>query len=202
MIFGLTGGIACGKSTVSKTFQKHGIPMVDADVVARQIVEPGTLGLELITRAFGKDYLNEDGTLNRTKLGGKVFEDRISRYLLDFIMAPLLKAESAAQLNKLAEQGHALVGYDAALICEMRNADKYRPLVVVACAPETQLARLMSRNSLTKEQAMSRITSQMSVEQKVKIADFVIRTDGSIEESIVQTENVIQKLKEYNETNS
>jgi dephospho-CoA kinase len=196
-IFGLTGGIASGKSTVSKTFQRFDIPMVDADVVARQVVEPGTFGLIAITKTFGEEYLNEDGTLNRTKLGHLVFSDRVAMSMLNDIMGQLVQRESTRQLNKLVDAGHRLVGYDAALICEMGNADKYRPLVVVACSPEQQLSRLMSRNSLTRQQAMDRITAQMPVERKVELADFVIRTDGSIEESIKQTEACIELLKQF-----
>jgi dephospho-CoA kinase len=196
MIFGLTGGIASGKSTVSKTLLKHGIPTVDADIIARQVVEPGTPGLVSIIKAFGDQYLNQDGTLNRIELGHLVFSDRVARHLIDNIMGPLIQDESARQLNKLHDAGHALVGYDAALICEIGNADKYRPLVVVACSPEAQLSRLMSRNSLTRQQAMDRIASQMPVERKVELADFVISTNGSIDESIKQTEACIELLKQ------
>jgi dephospho-CoA kinase len=200
--FGLTGGIASGKSTVSKTFQKHGIPMVDADVVARQVVEPGHYGLDGIVDLFGHDILLGDGTLNRIKLGELVFSNpdmtlrTTSMAALNSLMAPLITQESARQLSKLHDEGHPIVGYDAALICEMGNADKYRPLIVVACSRAAQVARLMSRNSLTREQAMDRISAQMPVEQRAKMANFVIHTEGSIEDSIKQTEACITLLKQ------
>lgn len=194
--FGLTGGIACGKSTISKTFQAHGIPMVDADVVARQVVEIGTPGLKTIVNAFGDKYLKEDGTLDRVKFGELVFTDKTAMWMLNDIMAPLITEESAKQINKLHAEGHVIVGYDAALICEMGHADLYRPLVVACCSREDQVARLISRNNLTREQAMARIEAQMPVEIKAHMADQVIYTWGTIEDSINQTKMYIGILKE------
>lgn len=200
--FGLTGGIASGKSTVSKTFQKHGIPMVDADQIARQVVGPGTEGLLCIVEKFGSEILLDDGGLDRAKLGELVFSNpdanvrALSMAVLNSLMGPLIIQESAVQINKLHADGHPIVGYDAALICEMGNADKYRPLVVVYCPQEMQLDRLMSRNSLTREQAMDRISSQMSPEIKAHMADHVIYTWGTVEDSIKQTELYIEILKQ------
>jgi dephospho-CoA kinase len=193
--FGLTGGIACGKSTVTKTFRANNIPMVDADIVARQVVEPGTYGLALVIRAFGKEYLNTDGTLNRTKLGALVFADNAARRVIDKIMAPLITTESQTQLASLHSQGNYIVGYDAALICEMGNSEKFRPLIVVHCPRDTQVERLMSRNNLTRAEAMSRIEAQMPLEKKVALADFKIDTSGTIEESVFQTEAVVHSLR-------
>ena len=193
--FGLTGGIASGKSTVTKTFRAAGIPIVDADVVARQVVEPGTVGLQAVIFAFGKEYLQDDGTLNRTKLGALVFSNKKELDICNKIMMPLIVDESAAQVKKLHEAGHLIVGYDAALICEMGNAKNYRPLIVVHCPTDTQLARLMSRNSLTRDEAMARIEAQMPVEKKKALADYLIDTSGTIEYSIKQTQKIIEILK-------
>lgn len=201
MIFGLTGGIATGKSTVSKTFLKYGIPMVDADIVARQVVEPGTPGLMAIVDAFGKEMLLADGTLNRPKMAEQVFSNpdlQLRARLMDklnSIMSPLVQEESARQLKKLSDEGHQLVGYDAALICEMGNADRYRPLIVVYCPADVQLQRLMSRNSLTHERAMDMISAQMPADTKAWLADRVIYTDGTIEQSVLQTQHCIDWLK-------
>ena len=192
--FGLTGGIASGKSTVTKTFRNAGIPIVDADIVARQVVEPGTAGLKTIITAFGEEYLQEDGTLNRTKLGALVFANKDALGIVNEIMMPLINNESANQIKKLHEAGAPLVGYDAALICEMGNAKNYRPLIVVHCPADTQLARLMSRNNLTRDEAMARIFAQMPVEKKKAMADYLIDTSGTIENSVRQTEEIIQKL--------
>jgi dephospho-CoA kinase len=193
--FGLTGGIACGKSTVTRTFRANGIPMVDADIVARQVVEVGTAGWFLIRKNFGQEYLNEDQTLNRTKLGALVFSDTQARERLDHLMMPLVTDEAMAQIKKLHEEGHEIVGYDAALICEMGHADLYRPLVVVVCTPEIQLERLMRRNSLTKVESMSRVNAQMAMGVKADMADYVIETSGPIENSILQTEVVLYEIR-------
>ncbi len=192
--FGLTGGIASGKSTVTKTFRAAGIPMVDADIIARQVVEPGTPGLQAVINAFGTEYLLSDGTLNRTKLGALVFANKKELDICNKIMMPLIHNEGAAQVKKLHEAGHIIVGYDAALICEMGNDKNYRPLIVVHCPTDTQIARLMSRNSLTRDEAMARIFAQMPVEKKKAMADYLIDTSGTIEQSINQTKEVIEHL--------
>ena len=193
--FGITGGIASGKSTVTKTFIKLGVPIVDADVVARQVVEPGTVGLEAIVDAFGQDILCIDGTLNRPKLGDLVFHDATQMSMINHIMTPLINTESSRQIAEMHAQGHEIVGYDAALICEMGNADKYRPLIVVQCPQAIQVERLMKRNDLTYDQAMARITCQMPVEQKAKLADWIIDTSGTIEDSTKQTETTFLCLR-------
>lgn len=193
--FGLTGGIASGKSTVTKTFRYLGIPIVDADVVARQIVEPGTVGLQAVVFAFGKEFLQSDGTLNRTKLGARVFADKKELDICNKIMGPLIVDESAAQIKKLHDDGAPLVGYDAALICEMGNSKKYRPLIVVHCPSDTQIDRLMSRNNLTRAEAMYRIEAQMPVEKKKALADYLIDTSDSIESSKYQTKVIAHRIR-------
>lgn len=201
IVFGLTGGIACGKSTVTKTFRKHGFPIVDADIIARQVVDVGTYGYFSLLKTFGKRFFNEDGSLNREALGALVFSEKTAMKKLNDIMAPMIQDESFRQIQRwflyLSGQGRELVvGYDAALICEMGNAKKYKPLIVVSCPRDTQIERLMKRNSLTREQAVSRIDAQMPVEEKIKLADYVIDTSGTIENSILQTEYIINaKLK-------
>lgn len=191
--FGLTGGIACGKSTVTKTFTKYNIPMVDADVVARDVVRPATPGLDKIISAFGKEYLM-GAQLDRPKLGQLVFNNKEAMSKLNTIMAPLIEEEAGNQIKSFHDKGHPIVGYDAALICEMGNYKKYRPLIVVSCPVDTQVERLMKRNSLTREYAMTIISTQMPLDKKLALADYVIDTSGSIEDSIKQTKAVINKL--------
>jgi dephospho-CoA kinase len=196
--FGLTGGIACGKSTVTKTFRSFGIPIVDADIVARQVVELGTTGLDMVIGAFGKEYLQSDGTLNRTKLGTLVFADKDAMHKLDILMQPIITEEADSQLQKLHDAGHLIVGYDAALICEMGNVEKFRPLIVVHCPQVTQVERLMSRNNLTHAEAMLRIAAQMPVEKKLALSDYAVDTSGTILQSQQQTENILFRLKARN----
>lgn len=195
-IFGLTGGIASGKSTVSKTFLKHNIPIVDADIVARQVVEPESLVWALIKEYFGKEYLNEDYSINRTKLGTRVFSNKKDLDILNSIMRPAIQMESAKQVKKLHSEGYKTVIYNAALICENNNADKYRPLIIVYCSIENQINRLMKRNNFSYKEAMQRINAQMPTDNKIKLADYLINTDGTLEQSIDQTEKIIQKLGE------
>jgi dephospho-CoA kinase len=192
---GLTGGIASGKSAISKTFMKHGIPIVDADLVAREVVTIGSAGWEMIRDIFGKDHLNDDETINRAKLGDLVFGDVHAMYDLNAIMKPLIEMESEKQIKDLHDRGHSIVVYDAALIIEQGNADKYRPLIVVACPKEMQVERIMKRNNVTEAQALARINAQLSVEEKTAVADYVVDTSGTLESSINQTEDIIKKLK-------
>jgi dephospho-CoA kinase len=191
--FGLTGGIASGKSTVTKTFLKHNIPMVDADIVARKIVEPESFGWHLIKSVFGSDYFLQDGTLDRKKLGKLIFSNPEEKAALDVLMLPLIDAESSKQIEE-AHKNSPIVGYDGALIIEAGNADKYLPLIVVACPPNIQLERLIKRNNYSQEEAMSRIESQMPLAKKIEVANYVIDTSGSIEHSIEQTEKIIDEL--------
>ncbi len=214
--FGLTGNIAMGKSTVTKTFRAASIPMVDADIVSRQVVELGTSGLAQMVEAFGPDYLQADGTLDRSKLGTMIFAPGNAEQLkvCNDIMQPLIKAESFRQIKEFHDNGFEIVGYDAALICENGNADGFRPLIMVRCTPEQQLERLMKRGtghgSLTMAQATAIINVQMPIEKKVAMADWIIDTSGTIEESIKQTETTIlclkinlrdQKMKEKDDEN-
>lgn len=194
-VFGITGGIACGKSTATKLLANEGIPIIDADQVARDVVVKESVGLHELIEAFGKDILSEDGTLNRGYLASLVFNDKDLMKKLNSIMYPLIESHTNVLINIYRNAGVPLVGYDAALIIEMGNADRYRPLIVVACSPETQLQRLMKRNSLTEAEAMSRINAQLPASDKIKYADYVIDTNGTLEESEKQVKEIIQELK-------
>lgn len=193
---GLTGGICVGKSNVAKTFRKHGIVTVDADLIARDVVQPGCEGMNRILNAFGGAFLNSDRTLDRVKFGAFIFKDKQARKMLDSLMLPLIASEAKKQIDQLHKDGHSIVIYDAALIIEMGHADHYRPLVVVVCPEDIQLERLMTRNKLTKEEAISRIDSQIPANQKALMADYVIDTSRDIKYSIEQTINIIQELKD------
>jgi dephospho-CoA kinase len=195
LVVGLTGGIAMGKSTVSKTFIENGIPVVDADQVARDVVIPGSIGLNKIIKHFGEDFLNKDGSLNRAALGQLVFFSDKEMNYLNGIMEPLITSESNRQINSFFNKGHKIVVYDAALIVEKGNVEKFRPLIVVSCPQDIQVQRLMSRNSLTRDEAMARINSQGSIAAKVAVADYVIDTSLSIENSVNQTIQIINHLR-------
>lgn len=197
--FGLTGGIASGKSTITRTFRDHGIPIVDADVIARQVVAPGSEGLDKILDTFGRQYLNSEFGLDRPALGNLVFSNPVAMAKLTLIMKPLIENEAARQIeryhNNNSNSNNSIVGYDAALIIESGNAEKYRPLIVVSCTKEIQLERLVRRDNVTKEHALDRINAQLPIEVKVKYANYIINTCGTVEDTRLQTFSIIQEFR-------
>ncbi len=190
-IIGLTGGIACGKSTVSSYIQKKGFPVVDADRIARKVVEPGSKGLAQIRETFGTIYLRPDGALNREMLGKKVFAEPGALKKLNSITGPLILEELKKELNTTAP----VIFLDAALLLE---EEQYRNLVdevwVVSLKPETQLERLINRNGYGFRQAKNRIASQMSDGDRVKQADAVIDNNGTMEETLRQVDALLAAL--------
>lgn len=193
-VFGLTGGIASGKSTVTSLFRRDGVPMVDADEVARAIVAPGMPTLRMLVSAFGDQILLPDGSLDRPKLGSMVFLDPQKRGTLDNIVQGILSDEIRSQLKKLVES-HPLVGLDAALIIEQGHQDEYRPLVVVAVSTEIQLKRLQERDGFTEEEARARLSAQLPMGEKVKFADHVIWNDGTKDELLQRALCILVKLR-------
>lgn len=193
-VFGLTGGIACGKSTVSRLFVDQGVPMVDADVVARDIVAPGTHALNLLVSQFGREILLPDGSLDRPTLGAIVFSDPKKRAILDHTLRRYLQDEIRVRL-RVASERSPLVGFEAPLIIERGHQNEYRPLVVVAVSPETQIQRLMERDGFTQAEAQARIDSQLPIEEKVQFADYVLWNNGSKDELIREALHVLSKIK-------
>lgn len=193
-VFGLTGGIASGKSTVTKLFRRDGVPMVDADEVARAIVAPGMPTLRMLVSTFGAQILLPDGSLDRPRLGSIVFLDQQKRRTLDNIVQGSLVDEIKSQLRSLIKS-HPLVGLDAALIIEQRHQDEYRPLVVVAASPEIQLKRIQDRDGFTEEEAKARLAAQLPMEEKVRFADHVIWNNGTKDELFQRTLGVLVKLR-------
>jgi dephospho-CoA kinase len=179
-VLGLTGGIACGKSTVAKLFEELGVKVVDADRVARDVVAPGTPGLEAIVAAFGEEMLMPDGSLDRRRLGGLVFSDPDARKRLEAITHPLIAKEGLARLMALQSSDAPYLLYEAALLVEGGSHRNFPGLVVVTADPEVQLARLMERDGSTEEEARARIDSQLPLSEKEAMADVVIRNDGHL----------------------
>lgn len=197
IIIGLTGSIACGKSTVSKIFQNKGLPVIDADLVARKVVEVGSEGLEKIKNTFGSKYISLDGSLNRTELGYLVFKEPLALKKINKLMQPLMKKETANQFLELEKSNTRLAIYDAALIIENGGADLFKSLIVVSCSLDIQLERLMKRNSLSKEDAILRISQQLSSREKEKFATMIIDTSGTLEETEKQTLEIFNIIKNY-----
>lgn len=177
-MYGLTGGIACGKSTVAALFSEWGASVIDADQVARDVVRPNSEGLCRLVSVFGPDILDESGALRRDYLGELVFSDQSARATLDAIMHPLIAAESGRRMMMALGSERLPVFYEAALLVETGRQGDFPGLVVVACSPEVQVRRLMERNpELGRQAALDRIASQLSVQDKIAAATWVIWND-------------------------
>lgn len=192
---GLTGSIGVGKSYVSSIFAELGCHVLDADQTAREVVMPGAPGLVAVTKVFGDEILNPDGTLNRKQLGAVVFGDEEKRQRLNGILHPFIIARQDEILNGWEAEDPKGIGIvDAALMIESGGYRRFDKLIVVHCRPEVQLERLMLRDNLSRDEALRRINSQMSQEEKQRFADYLIDTSDGFEITRNQTVQVYNKL--------
>jgi len=176
---GLTGGIGAGKSEVSRRLAAYGAVVIDADQIAREVVEPGTEGLAEVVAAFGPEVLTPDGALDRARLGDIVFADPELRGKLNAIVHPRVAARMA-ELERGASG--SIIVHDVPLIAENGRAGAYDVVVVVDAPPKVQAERLVRRRGMTREQARARMAAQASREQRLAIADIVIDNSGSLAE--------------------
>lgn len=190
MIIGLTGSIASGKSTVASMLKKFGLPIVDADLVARQVVIPNSPTLQKIAEAFGDDVIMENGEMDRAKVGELIFHDEKKRKMLNSIIHPAIRKEMIRQRDEYASQGKHVV-LDIPLLFESKLEHFVEKIIVVSVDEKTQLKRLMERNQLSEEEAKARIASQIPVVEKEKVADAVIDNNGTIEESEQQLKEIL-----------
>ncbi|MGF9963452.1 dephospho-CoA kinase [Bacillus rhizoplanae] len=195
VVIGLTGGIASGKSTVSQMFQGFHVPVIDADIIAREVVEPGKEAYNGIVAAFGKEVLGENGELDRPKLGSIVFHNEEKRLLLNGIVHPAVRKEMNAQKDMYIREKAQAVVLDIPLLFESKLTGLVDKILLVYVDSETQLTRLMERNNFTEEEAKARIASQMPLEDKITLADKVINNNGTMEETKAQLSHI---LKEWN----
>ncbi|QNE78013.1 dephospho-CoA kinase [Streptomyces finlayi] len=191
---GLTGGIGAGKSEVSRLFAGLGAVLIDADRIAREVVEPGTPGHAAVVEAFGPGILNDDGTLDRPALGSIVFADPSRLAALNAIVHPLVGARSA-ELERAAGPGSVVV-HDVPLLTENGLAPLYDLVVVVDASPETQLDRLVRLRGMTEPDARARMAAQATREQRRAVADLVIDNDGPLEALEPQVRKVWSQLLE------
>ncbi len=193
---GLTGSIAVGKSFVASVFAELGCHVQDADVTARDVVAFGSEGLQKIAESFGSVVLQPDGSLDRTKLGAIVFNDKEKRELLNSILHPLIISAYDEQLKIRERKDPNGIGIiDAALMIESGSYKKFDKIIVVHCRPEIQLERLMIRNNLEREEAERRISAQMPQEEKKKFADYLIDTSEGFEDTRRQVNETYLMLK-------
>jgi dephospho-CoA kinase len=194
-VFGLTGGIGSGKSTVAELLRGHGVPIVDADELAREAVAPGSAGLARVVEAFGPEVLAADGQLDRKALAGRVFQDPDARKRLNAITHPIVRRLSQERFAELEQQGHTLAGYDVPLLFEVGLDAVLTPVVVVAASEATQLARIAQRGGISAEDAAARIGAQLPLAEKKRRADYVLDNDGSLDELAAQVSALVAKLR-------
>lgn len=193
-LFGLTGGIASGKSAVAARLRALGVPVIDADRLARDVVAKGTPGLEAVVQAFGPAVLDAEGALDRKKLASEVFTDDEKRRRLNAIVHPRIGALTFERAEALRKEGHALACYEAALLVENGIADGFRPLIVVTAPEDVQVERAMSRDGATADEVRARIRAQMPMDAKVRVADFVIDNHGSRGELERRVDDVLRRI--------
>lgn len=192
-ILGLTGGIACGKSTISAYLKEFGLPVIDADECSRAVVEKDSIGLEKLTEIFGSKILENDGTLNRKALGQIVFSDSEQLSLLNSVMEPLIREEISRRLNQ--ENNADLVVLDAPLLIEQHYDKICDFIMTIDVSKKIQLERLIERDNLSEDEAKSRIESQLSSRERNGFADVVIDSSGTVEQTRKQ---VIKWLETIN----
>ncbi|KAJ1722379.1 Dephospho-CoA kinase [Coemansia erecta] len=195
LIVGLTGGIATGKSTASRALQASGIPVIDADVVAHQVMQPGEASYNMVVKHFGASILQSpSGPIDRAKLGAVIFNDTEKRELLNRCTHPFVRRRILWQLFSYYARGHGVCVLDVPLLYEAGMHRMCARVVVVGCEREVQVERLMARNGLSREEAVARVDAQMPVEEKAKRADAVVWNEGSVED---MQEEVCRKVRAW-----
>lgn len=193
----LTGGIATGKSYCLARFAEAGAPTIDADILARQAVAPGTAGFDAVRSRFGAAVVTADGTLDREALGRVVFSDQDSRRVLEAIVHPAVWAAIGRWFDTVARGGqHRVAIADIPLLYETGHEGDFDAVVVASCTPDQQIARLIARAKLSREDAARRIAAQLPVADKARRAGYVIDTSGSLEETDAQVRQVWTQLRD------
>lgn len=177
-IVGLTGGIASGKSTVSRILEQNAVPIIDADKVAREVVEVGSDGLAQVVKIFGPQVLTESGELNRHLLGSLIFKDELLRQQLNGVLQPLIRQRFKDRIEQLRAQQAELIVLDLPLLYEMQYEALCDEIIVVYVSEKVQLQRLMERNNYSQQEAEERMAAQLSLEEKRVRADVIFENDG------------------------
>jgi len=195
LLVALTGGIATGKSVVADILEELGCYVHRADKIAHQLMEPERPAWKKIVAHFGEEIMNEDRTINRKKLGNIVYADEEERRFLNKILHPLVLEEKKEEIKRLQKKGrYKIFISEAALTLETGFASFFDKLIVVNCQKEVQIKRIMERDQIGREEALKKIKAQMPSEEKLKYADYIIDTSGSLEKTVEQTERVFRSL--------
>jgi dephospho-CoA kinase len=193
-LVGLTGGIGSGKSTVAARLVEHGAELIDADQIAREVVEPGKPAYRKIVEHFGTGILDSEGFIDRPKLGAIVFASEAKRAVLNELTHPPVAEEIASRLE-LLQAFDGVVILDVPLLVEASNARSYEAVVVVAAKPDTQLRRLVEQRGMSAAEAQARIDAQSPLEEKLAVATHVIWNEGSFEELYKVVDDVAEDLR-------
>lgn len=194
-LIGLTGGIASGKSTVAKILEQLGAAVVNADALAREVVEPGRDAWKEIVDAFGAEVLQPDQSVDRQKLRAIIFNNPEARKKLESIIHPRVRTLAEERIRQHAAAGYEVVVYEVPLLFEGNLQDLLRPVILVACDIDTQRRRLQQRDRLDAATAQKQIDAQMSLEKKRRLADYIIENDGGMDDLERQVRAVLEKIK-------
>lgn len=191
---GLTGGIASGKSTVVSMLRSYGAAIIDCDIIARDVVQPGSDGLQAVARTFGPQALLPDGTMNRAYIGGIVFNDAAKKKELEDILFPLIRRDIDRQAAALEEKGARVVFLDMPLLFEVKYHTYVDEVWLVYVDAATQLTRLMARNGYTQKEALARIHSQFPIDEKRSLSQVIIDNTASLENTETQVQQQWNQL--------
>jgi len=195
LLVALTGGIACGKSIISDLLREKGCFVHSADRTAHELLSPGTSVWRAVADHFGPGVLREDGTIDRAKLGAIIFADEKERAFLNGLVHPVVLERIKETVARLENEGrHTIFVSEAALIIEAGFARFYDKIIVAHCGRDVQIQRLMGRDGISRGEALAKIRSQMGQDEKLKCADYIIDTSGTLAETIEQTERVYAQL--------
>jgi len=186
--------MASGKSAVAARFRERRVPVIDADAISRDVAQPGSEAVALIAKEFGPEFVAADGTLDRKKVSAHVFGDPEKVKRLNAIMHPRIAMEGARRTAELADRGEPLACYEAALLVENGLQDAFRPLVVVAAPLDVQIARASARDALEEKLVRERITAQLPLEEKIRVADIVIHNDGTLADLRRRADEVLAEV--------
>jgi len=193
-VFGLTGNIGSGKSTVAAMFREAGIPVLDADRISREVTPPGSPAFRDVVKEFGPGILGPDGAIDRERLAEIVFSDPSRRARLERITHPAILDAMKESLEALAREGHAVAIVEAALIHESGRKGLFEAVISVRCDPSVQLRRLAGRGGMTREQAAARAAAQMGAEQKARASEYVVDNSGDLESTRRQVDRLARIL--------
>ena len=196
LVVGLTGGVASGKTTVSRILQQEGACLIDADLIARELVQPHTPIWSELIRAFGKEILEKDESINRRALAARVFSNPQKREQLEKILHPQIAREIDRRIEEIRKKDpEAVVVVDAALLVETGTYRRMDRLIVVTATEAQQVERLGNRTGAAPKEAQGIISSQIPLAEKLKVADFIIRNEGALEETIRRAKEIFRELR-------